>query len=216
MTDPASLAAASQIETGPAPLVALAPGRHSLGPAIAAFDQWVDLALERVRGNPITDAMFTTATHLGDWSLIWHLVNVTRGLTSERRADQVPALALALGAESLLVNQGLKRLFHRPRPTADGDPRYPVRRPLTSAFPSGHASAAAFSAVLLISWDGRRSAPLWVAVAAVVATSRAYVRIHHASDVVAGMATGGVLGLAARFALRRVGMPLSTRRLRLS
>ena len=69
--------------------------------------------------------MFTSATALGDFSLIWHLANVGRGLTSERRADQVPVLALALGAESLLVNQGLKRLFDRTRPTVEGDPRLP-------------------------------------------------------------------------------------------
>ena len=107
-------------------------------------------------------------------------------------------LALALGAESLIVNQGLKRLFRRPRPTVEGDPRYPVRRPLTSSFPSGHASAAAFTAVLLTTWDGKRSAPLWWTLAGAVAVSRAYVRIHHASDVVAGMATGAALGLGAR------------------
>jgi undecaprenyl-diphosphatase len=111
-----------------------------------------------------------------------------------------------LGAESLLVNQGLKRLFRRPRPTVEGDPRYAVRRPLTSSFPSGHASAAAFNAVLLTGWDGRRSAPLWWGLALIVATSRAYVRIHHASDVAAGLATGAVLGLAARRLVRDVGV----------
>ena len=108
-------------------------------------------------------------------------------------------LALALGAESLLVNQGLKRLFRRPRPTVEGDPRYPVRRPPTSSFPSGHASAAAFTAVAAHGVGrpahrrrcGGRSPPPWP-------SSRAYVRIHHASDVVAGMAAGAVLGLGAR------------------
>ena len=87
-----------------------------------------------------------------------------------------------------------------------------MRRPLTSSFPSGHASAAAFTAVLLTGWDGRRSAPLWWALAIVVATSRAYVRIHHASDVVAGMAVGAVLGLGARPVLRRAGNPLTAAR----
>jgi undecaprenyl-diphosphatase len=115
-------------------------------------------------------------------------------------------LAISLGAESLLVNQGLKRVFRRPRPTPAGDPRYPVRRPLTSSFPSGHASAAAFTTVVLTGWDGRRSAPLWGTLGAVVASSRAYVRIHHASDVVAGAATGTVLGLAARAIIRRTGI----------
>ena len=141
--------------------VVVAPGRSAFGPAIARFDRWADIALERVRGNPVADTVMTSATALGDFSLIWHIVNVSRGLTGGRRADQVPVLALAIGAESLIVNQGLKRLFRRPRPTVEGDPRYPVRRPQTSSFPSGHASAAAFTAVLLTTWDGKRSAPLW-------------------------------------------------------
>jgi len=188
------------------PRLAVAPGRFAFGDTIARFDRWADVQLERLRGNPLTDAVFVSSSTLGDWSLIWHIVNVSRGLTSERRAQQSPVLALALGAESLLVNQGLKRLFRRPRPTVEGDPRYPVRRPLTSSFPSGHASAAAFTAVLLTSWDGRRSAPLWWTLAATIAVSRAYVRIHHASDVVAGMATGAVLGLGARAILRRTGI----------
>jgi membrane-associated phospholipid phosphatase len=188
------------------PQVAVAPGRSRFGPAVAGFDRWADVALERLRGNTVADAVFVTATKLGDFSLIWHLVNVTRGLTGGRRAEQTPVLALALGAESLIVNQGLKRLFHRPRPTIEGDPRYHVRRPLTSAFPSGHSSAAAFTAVLLTTWDGKRSAPLWWTVASMVGVSRAYVRIHHASDVVAGMATGAALGLAARAILRRTGI----------
>ena len=186
--------------------VYVAPGRSSFGPAIAHFDRWADLTLERIRGNPIADTVFMSATKLGDWSLIWHIVNVSRGLTSDRRAAQTPVLALALGAESLLVNQGLKRIFGRPRPTLEGDPRYPVRRPLTSSFPSGHASAAAFNAVLLSALDGRRAAPQWWSLATVVAASRAYVRIHHASDVVAGMATGAALGLVVRRILGNTGI----------
>ncbi|MEZ5218677.1 MAG: phosphatase PAP2 family protein [Ilumatobacteraceae bacterium] len=62
-----------------------------------------------------------------------------------------------LGVESLLVNQGLKRLFRRDRPTTTGDDRYRVRQPSTSSFPSGHASAAFFAARLLT----RRSPASW-------------------------------------------------------
>jgi undecaprenyl-diphosphatase len=172
--------------------------------ALARLDKVLDDALERVRGNPVADTVFTTASWLGEFSLVWHVANVARGLTGGARARQVPVLAVLLGAESLVVNQGLKRLFRRQRPTVAGDPRYPIRRPVTSSFPSGHASAAAFNAVLLTGWDGRRSAPLWWGLALVVATSRAYVRIHHASDVVAGLATGAALGVAARQLVRRL------------
>jgi len=84
-----------------------------LGPTVAHFDRWADQGLEQLRGHPVPDAIFLAASRLGDFSLIWHLVNATRGLTSDRRAGQVPALAAALGIESLVVNQGLKRLGDR-------------------------------------------------------------------------------------------------------
>jgi undecaprenyl-diphosphatase len=179
------------------------PGLGALGPTVERFDTWADAQLERLRGNPVADRVFTTASTLGDFSVVWHLANVARATTTAERRRQLPALALAIGAESLLVNQGIKRLFKRVRPTETGDERYEVRRPSTSSFPSGHASAAAFSATVLTGWDGKRSAPLWWSLAGIVATSRAYVRIHHASDVVAGLAVGTVLGRIARRALRR-------------
>ena len=182
------------------------PGRLTLGPAVARFDRAADVALERIRDHRLTDAVFIGASTLGDFSVIWHISGIVRGLTSDRRATQAYLLAGLLGAESLVVNQGLKRIFRRQRPTVEGDPRFHVRRPLTSSFPSGHASAAAFAATMLTGWDGRRAAPLWWSMAVTVAASRAYVRIHHASDVVAGMATGGVLALVARRLLRRTGM----------
>lgn len=182
------------------------PGRRSLGPTIAQFDRWADVTLERLRGHRLPDAIFTGASHLGDFSVIWHLTGIGRGLTSDRRAAQAYVLAGLLGVESLVVNQGLKRLFRRQRPTVEGDPRFHVRRPLTSSFPSGHASAAAFAATVLTGWDGRRAAPLWWTMASTVAASRAYVRIHHGSDVVAGMATGAMLAVGARQLLGRRGM----------
>ena len=174
------------------------PGRSQLGPLVDAFDAAADELLERLRGHPLADRLFLAASHVGDFSLIWHVLGLARGLL-RRRPDQVIALAAALGVESLAVNQGVKRLVRRPRPTASGDHRLTVRTPSTSAFPSGHASSAAFAAATLIAWDGGRWAPLWLTVAAIVGTSRAYVRIHHPSDVVGG----AVIGLALASLLRR-------------
>ena len=159
--------------------------------------------LEPIRGNPVADAVFTTASKLGEFSLIWHAHQRRPRAHGHRdRRNQIPVFAALVGAESLVVNQGIKRLFRRTRPTEAGDDRFPVRRPTTSSFPSGHASSAAFAATVLTGWDGKRLAPLWWTMAGTVAVSRAYVRIHHASDVVAGLATGAVLGLAARRLLR--------------
>jgi undecaprenyl-diphosphatase len=177
---------------------AATPGLNHLGPAVAAFDDWADRLLEHLRGNPAADRVFTAASHLGDFSLIWHLVNAARGLASEAKANEAFVLSALIGAESLIVNQGVKRLFKRVRPTAAGDDRYAVRAPSTSSFPSGHASAAAFAAALLAARGPRWVRPFWYALAAVVAVSRAFVRIHHASDVVGGMAIGLALASAAR------------------
>jgi membrane-associated phospholipid phosphatase len=187
------------VTTGPA------PGPGSLGSAVERFDARADAALEVVRGNPVIDGVFITASRVGDFSLIWHVASVVRG-ARKRRPDQVVALAVALGAESLIVNQGIKRIFRRARPTISGDPRFPVRRPSTSAFPSGHASAAAFTATILSGWDGKRSRALWWSLAAIVGTSRAYVRIHHASDVIGGFVVGAGLGAIAGRLLRRWGI----------
>jgi undecaprenyl-diphosphatase len=172
------------------------PGRSQLGPIVDRFDELADAQLERLRGHPVADRLFTTASHVGDFSMVWHAVGIARGAV-KHRPEQIIVLAALLGAESLVVNQGVKRLFRRERPTTTGDDRLPVREPSTSAFPSGHASSAAFAATILTSWDGPRLAPLWWSIAAVVGVSRAYVRIHHASDVVGGALVGVGLGLAA-------------------
>ena len=187
------------------PIDAEPPGRGRFGPAIEAFDAAADRWLEHVRGHPVLDRVMTLATDAGEFSAVWHVSSLVRGLV-RRRPDQVVALAIGIGAESLIVNQGLKRLFRRPRPTVAGDQRFEIRAPLTSSFPSGHASAATFAAVCLVGWDGRRWAPVWVPIAATVALSRPYVRIHHASDIVGGVAAGAAMGLVARRVFRRRGL----------
>ena len=180
------------------------PGQAQLGPLVDRFDAAADRALEHLRGRPFVDRIFLLASEYGDFSAIWHGASLIRCVFT-RRPDQVVVLAAALGAESLIVNQGAKRVFRRPRPTVAGDARLPVRRPSTSSFPSGHASAAAFAATVLSQWDRHRAGALWYVPAAVVAVSRAHVRIHHASDVVGGIIVGRALGLVARRALRRWG-----------
>lgn len=171
---------------------------------IESFDDRVDERIERWRHSPLAASVFTNASHLGDFSLIWHIAGAARGISSDRRATQALALSALLGIESLVVNQGIKRLFRRERPTVSGDERFEVRKPSTSSFPSGHASSAFFAATLLTTLDGRRSAPAWFGLAGVVATSRAFVRIHHASDVIGGAAVGLGLGLIARPLIKKM------------
>ena len=182
----------------------IAPGSGAFGPTVDRLDHRVDQLLERVRDHPAASKAFEIASHLGDFSLVWHLVGSARGVTSGKRATQAIALSALLGAESLVVNQGVKRIFKRERPTSSGDERFDVRTPSTSSFPSGHASSAVFAATVLTTWDGKKSAPLWFGLAAVVGGSRAVVRIHHASDVIGGAAVGLGLGLLVRPIVKRL------------
>lgn len=174
----------------------LSPPERWIGP-VRMFDEQVDAALDRVRGsNRFVDRLMYAASELGDFSLIWHLLGAAQGLRSDRDAARAVRLSAVLGIESVIVNAGVKSLFRRERPIQTARRPHKLRQPKTSSFPSGHASAAACAAVLLCQDDSL--APLWLLTAAIVSTSRAYVKIHHASDVVAGLAIGAVIGATAR------------------
>jgi len=166
------------------------------GPAVDRFDQRVDQLFEPLRANTNTDRLFHWASTAGDFSVIWHLCGGLRALMPGGHGRDAFRLSVVITVESLLVNQGIKRLFSRVRPrrTDDSVTRH-VRQPLTSSFPSGHASAAMTAAAVLS--RGSRLGPLYYGAGAIVAASRVHVKMHHASDVVAGAATGFVLGAVA-------------------
>ncbi len=143
--------------------------------------------------------MFYTASQVGDYSLIWHLFAATVALFGGRRAGRnLLRSSLVLGLESALVNWLLKSKFARVRPLEPEERPHYLRQPLTSSFPSGHASSAAVAATLLAEVGPRPWRCLLRAIAAVVALSRIHVRIHHASDVIGGVAVGLVVGKLAR------------------
>ena len=159
---------------------------------IARFDDRVDSAFDKLRGNPVADRVFYSATNLGEHGLLWFMLGALRGLRSEHDWHAAVRVGAGVAAESVLVNLGVKSLFRRTRPPWETDRAFSIRRPLTSSFPSGHATSAFTAAVLLSEED--TLAPAYYAIAAIVATSRVYVKIHHASDVVAGAIVGALLG----------------------
>ena len=163
--------------------------------AIVDLDEAVDTAIDRARGHRTLDRVMYGASELGDWSLVWHLIGAGQGLLPGRDPMSAVRVSAILGIESLVVNGGIKSLFRRHRPVWEEDRPRPhrIRTPRTSSFPSGHASSAFTAAGILSQGD-----PLWpvyYGIAAVVAGSRVYVKMHHASDVLAGAALG--IGLAA-------------------
>jgi undecaprenyl-diphosphatase len=140
-------------------------------------------------------AVMRRLTHLGDASTTIGIGLVVLAAGQTR-----------LGAAMLLANvlshvpvQLLKRVVARPRPSdAFGQPLALVPLPDQFSFPSGHAAAAtavAMTAAIAHPWTASLALPL----AALVSYSRVALRVHHASDVLAGviLGLGGALAAAA-------------------
>ena len=126
--------------------------RSSIAQIADTIDARADGLYQPLRNISVLNFVMVAASTLGDWSLIWHLTGLIRGaITAQFR--EIVLLSVLLGIESLIVNQGIKRLFRRNRPTEHGAEGLRVRKPRTSSFPSGHASAAGFSAVMLTSMN---------------------------------------------------------------
>ncbi|MEL6983893.1 MAG: phosphatase PAP2 family protein [Actinomycetota bacterium] len=162
---------------------------------VTEFDDQVDDLFTDLRGRPVPDRVFYLASEGADFSKSWHAIGVVMAIVSPSRRPHSIRLALALGVESALVNGVLKRIFPRERPPLLDDATYEVRRPKTRSFPSGHASSACLTAVLL-SDAVPRLRPLWWALAAIVSASRVHNRMHHGSDVAAGAVVGTAMGVA--------------------
>jgi undecaprenyl-diphosphatase len=177
-----------------APLVDL---DHSLVEAASAFE------------HPTLTAVFVL---LSAWWVKGPLL-VGLGLCSDVSRRRLPlafgAAAAASGAASLVVH-GLKEFFDRQRPpVADPDLGSLAAIPGNPSFPSGH-SATAFAAATAVAILCPRLRPYALAIAAAVALSRVYLRVHFPLDVVAGALVGAGLGALCAFAalqLARVVAP---------
>ena len=174
--------------------------RPPVAALVARFDTAVDRAVDRLR-SPGLDRVVYPLSSAADHSLLWHGIGVVRALRDGGDLAGAARFTIALGIESAVTNGPVKLLFGRMRPVdfAEVEFRSGLRRPMTSAFPSGHATAAFCAASLLGGGTG------WYALATAVAATRVYVRLHHASDVVA--ARGARPGARCRASADRRAWP---------
>jgi undecaprenyl-diphosphatase len=176
---------------------------HPVAVRARALDRAVDAVVVRAQ-NPLLNAVFYPLSSAADHSLLWLATAGLREATGKARPGTAVRLAAVLGVESAVTNLALKTVFGRIRPALDpaltGPLPWGLRRPVTSAFPSGHATAGFTAAVFLSRAD---PGPPWYLIAGLVGFSRIYVRLHHTSDVLGGAA----LGLAFGYAVRRFAPP---------
>jgi undecaprenyl-diphosphatase len=136
------------------------------------------------------------------------------GLGCDLWRRRAPLAFLAAGAATLAASVAvtpIKELFGRTRPSdAQAGLESLVAVPDNASFPSGH-SATAFAAATAIAVISPRMRPYALAIAAGVALSRIYLRVHYPLDVLAGALLGAAIGGLVAFAVLRIARPSEPR-----
>jgi membrane-associated phospholipid phosphatase len=168
---------------------------EQLGPdgAMSLADEALSASI-RTHVDVRTLQVFALLTHFGDARLLT-LLGVVVALGLGWRGQRTLALGwvLALGGNALL-NPMLKRIFERVRPVHD----HGLVAELGWSFPSGHTSGATVAYGMLAYVMLRTLPSAWhlpavlgaTALAFTVGSSRVFLQVHFASDVVAGFASG--------------------------
>jgi undecaprenyl-diphosphatase len=168
----------------------------------------LELDRELIDAAPAIETKLLTALFvlLSAWWVKGPLL-VGLGLGCDLWRRRAPLAFLAAGAATLtasLIVAPLKDIFDRARPPeADPGLGSPVAIPDTASFPSGHA-ATAFAAATAIAILSPRMRPYALCLAAAVALSRVYLRVHFPLDVLAGALIGAGLGVLAALAAVRL------------
>ena len=163
---------------------------------------------------------FDALTHLVDpfhvlasLVLLWTLVQIVRGVRLSAFEDVVLRAAIALAA-AVMVKDQLKWAFGRtwPETWVQNNPSFIGNGTFGFfpfhggqgwySFPSGHTTIiCAVMGVFWMRWPRLR--PLWILVAMIVVVGLLGADYHFVSDILAGAALGGAIGLvAADFGLR--------------
>jgi undecaprenyl-diphosphatase len=142
-----------------------------------------------MKSNPL-DALAV----FGAQYLIVILLAFAFALSFTSGVSPVRLLEAALAAWGVAF--ALQQLFRRKRPFVDGSPALIQMWLETPSFPSVHSSIA-FAVAGAFLWASVPAAWLLLVLAAVLAWSRVRVRVHYASDVMAG----AVIGLAVSYGI---------------
>lgn len=138
---------------------------------------------------------FSVLTHFGDRGVLVGIgVGVAAGLLWRRHTGLALGWLLALGGNALL-NPMLKNIFARARPVHEHGLAFEDGY----SFPSGHSSGSMVVYGMLLYLALRLLPPRWhapavmaaIAVILTTACSRIFLQVHFASDVAAGLLSGG-------------------------
>ena len=142
--------------------------------------------------NPLVKGL----TYAGTYGLLW--IAIAAVLAAALRRRQIFLAVLIADAEAEFSTDALKALTDRARPAL----HTLVAEPSSSSFPSGHA-ATSFACAVVLAGLVPRVRGVVIVLATLVALSRLYVGVHFPTDVLAGAAWGGAIGLGVLTLARR-------------
>lgn len=151
--------------------------------------------------NGLLNPVFLFVTTLGNAGAVWIVSSVLLLLHPKTR--KIGAMALVALLLSLLVNNLiLKNLVARTRPF-DAIPGLAtlIAHPTDYSFPSGHTASSFAAAGVFFRRLPKRAGIPFLVFAVFIAASRLYVGVHYPSDVVLGLVSGWLLGVAAEYAV---------------
>jgi membrane-associated phospholipid phosphatase len=148
----------------------------------------------QTHGTETGESIFDRIGWLGSAGLTW-IVAIAALTFLSRRSWRRFTLVAVCSVGAWLLNQMLKAMFHRERPSAATE----FVTNGSFSFPSGHAmeSIAVYGVIAYLIVErfppSRSLVRLgWLCLVAVIGFSRVYLGVHYASDVAAGFAAGFV------------------------
>ncbi len=149
---------------------------------------------------------FRLVTRVGAPSVIVPFTAVTAAWLWRRRGLPIAGAIVLAPAAATALFLAIKRVYRRARP-----PGGARRHELTYAFPSGHAtaSAAVFPTLAYVLWredliSAQSAATLGSVAPLAIGTSRVYLDVHWATDVLGGWSVGALVAALGAAVYERV------------
>jgi membrane-associated phospholipid phosphatase len=155
-------------------------------------------AVQGATTDPAVPGVARGLSHAGEHAIAWIALGLVGAVADRpRRRVWLATAGAAFSAHAAAVV--VKRVVRRRRPHAPGI-EVRVGTPSALSFPSAHATSTTAAAVVAADVVG---GPAAAALVTAMAASRVVLGVHYPSDVLAGAALGGGVGLVARRWARR-------------